>query len=82
MNPSCRVYYEQSTKCYNVYLCEVTTTRCQTDKGAGIFIQIPESLAQELSLKFDYEKDINAMSQEQANAEMLSPNERNKHNDY
>ena len=69
MNPSCTVYYQEGTKSYNVCLTGVVATSFHTDKGQRILMQIPESLAQELSLKFDYEKDINAMSQEQADNE-------------
>jgi hypothetical protein len=78
-NPSINVVYDHLNKTTLVYMTDVEWYEAYNHKGKGFCFTLSEGLAQELMLKLQMEPQ---MTQEEANNEMLSPNERNKHNDY
>lgn len=78
-SPSIKVIYDDVHKDILVYLTDIVWHEAHTKNGMGICFTLTKGLADELMLKLQMEPQ---MSQDKANAEMLSPNERNKHNDY
>ena len=78
-SPSIKVIYDDVHKDTLVYLTGIVWHEAHNKNGMGICFTLSKSLADELMLKLQMEPQ---MSQDQANAEMLSSSERNKHNDY
>lgn len=78
-NPSVNVIYDELQKDTLVYLTGVVWHEAHNEKGGGICLTLNESVAQELMLKLQFEPQ---MTEVEANNEMLSSSERNKHNDY
>lgn len=77
-NPSVNVIHDELQKNTLVFLTDVVWHEAHNDKGSGICLTLNESVVEELMLKLQFEPQ---MTQAEANNEMLSASERNKHND-